>query len=297
MCKRLNCAVAIVGVTVFAAAVQAGGKQDIVDTAIAAGDFTTLVAAVQAADLVDTLKGDGPFTVFAPTDEAFNRLPAGTLDELLKPQNKAKLASILTFHVVPGRVQAADVTTRSGAASVNGQWLGFAKTEQGVSVENANMVKADIACKNGVIHVIDTVVLPVEDNIAQVAASAGSFKTLLAAAEAAGLSRTLAQGGPFTVFAPTDEAFAKLGDETLTSLLEPENREKLAEILKYHIVSGRVFSPDALAAKSATTLQGGKLAITQQDGKAMVGEAGIVATDIDAANGVIHVIDTVLMPS
>ena len=136
-----------------------GMKKDIVDTAIEAGSFNTLVAAVKAADLVETLKGEGPFTVFAPTDDAFAKLSPGTLDDLLKPENKAKLQGILTYHVVPGKVMAEDVVKLDLAKTVNGQSLTI-KVEYGtVMVDSAKVIKTDIACSNGVIHVIDTVVL------------------------------------------------------------------------------------------------------------------------------------------
>ncbi len=138
------------------------GAADIVDTAIAAGSFKTLVAAVQAAGLVDTLKGDGPFTVFAPTDEAFAKLPKGTVDDLLKPENKEKLKAVLTYHVVSGKVMAADVAGMNGksAKTVQGGELKIKVDGSNVSVDNAKVVKTDIECKNGVIHVIDTVVMP-----------------------------------------------------------------------------------------------------------------------------------------
>ena len=136
------------------------GETDIVDTAIAAGSFTTLVTAVQAADLVDTLKGDGPFTVFAPTDEAFAKLPDGTLEDLLKPENKDKLQAILTYHVVPGKVMAADAFNLTTAKTVNGESFNITKSGDGLMVGGANVVKADIAASNGVIHVIDNVMLP-----------------------------------------------------------------------------------------------------------------------------------------
>ena len=135
-------------------------NQDIVDTAVHAGSFNTLVAAVKAADLVETLKGQGPFTVFAPTDDAFAKLPQGTVDDLLKPENKAKLQAILTYHVVPGKVMAADVVKIDSAKTVNGQSLTIETMYGSVMVDNAKVVKADIECTNGVIHVIDTVVLP-----------------------------------------------------------------------------------------------------------------------------------------
>jgi uncharacterized surface protein with fasciclin (FAS1) repeats len=134
--------------------------KDIVDTAAGADDFKTLVAAVTAAGLVETLKGDGPFTVFAPTDEAFAKLPAGTLDELLKPENKDKLAAILTYHVVPGKVLAADVVKLESAKTVQGGEVAIAVEGQAVKVAGANVTATDIGCTNGVIHVIDTVILP-----------------------------------------------------------------------------------------------------------------------------------------
>ncbi|MFQ5542252.1 MAG: fasciclin domain-containing protein [Candidatus Binatia bacterium] len=138
----------------------AAGQKDIVDTAVAAGSFQTLVTAVKAAELVETLKGEGPFTVFAPTDEAFGELPAGTLEELLKPENKAKLQGILTYHVVPGKVPAADVVKMRSAKTVNGQTLTIRVDNGVVMVDQAKVVATDIQATNGVIHVIDTVVLP-----------------------------------------------------------------------------------------------------------------------------------------
>jgi uncharacterized surface protein with fasciclin (FAS1) repeats len=135
-------------------------KKDIVDTAVAAGSFKTLTAAMQAAGLTDTLKGQGPFTVFAPTDDAFAKLPAGTVDSLLKPENKQKLVAILTYHVVPGRVTAAQVSKMTEAKTVNGKDLTI-RTDQGkVLINDATVTKADIECSNGVIHVIDTVLIP-----------------------------------------------------------------------------------------------------------------------------------------
>jgi uncharacterized surface protein with fasciclin (FAS1) repeats len=134
--------------------------KDIVDTAVAADGFETLVAAVTAAELVDTLKGDGPFTVFAPTDEAFGKLPEGTLDDLLKPENKDTLTGILTYHVVPGKVMAADVVSLTSAKTVQGAEVAIAVENGAVKVDDANVTATDIECSNGVIHVIDAVILP-----------------------------------------------------------------------------------------------------------------------------------------
>jgi uncharacterized surface protein with fasciclin (FAS1) repeats len=134
----------------------------IVEVAVGSDDFETLVAAVKAADLVETLSGEGPFTVFAPTDEAFGKLPKGTVEELVKPENKAKLTGILTYHVVPGKVMAADVVKLKNAKTAQGQRVRIRVKDGKVMVNNANVVKTDIACKNGVIHVIDAVILPPE---------------------------------------------------------------------------------------------------------------------------------------
>lgn len=145
---------------VLAGPALAGGmSKDIVDTAVGAGDFNTLVAAVQAAGLVDTLKGDGPFTVFAPTDEAFAALPEGTVDNLLKPENKDQLVAVLTYHVVPGKVMSGDLSNGMTAATVQGGEVTI-MTEGGVKVDAASVVAADIEASNGVIHVIDQVILP-----------------------------------------------------------------------------------------------------------------------------------------
>jgi len=144
----------------FTSSAFAASKKDIVDTAVAAGDFKTLAAALQAAGLVDTLKGPGPFTVFAPTDEAFAKLPAGTVEDLLKPEDKEKLTSILTYHVVAGKVMAKDVVKLHEAKTVNGQEVKITVEDGKVMVNNANVVKTDILCTNGVIHVIDAVLLP-----------------------------------------------------------------------------------------------------------------------------------------
>lgn len=134
--------------------------RDIVDTAVGAGQFTTLAAALDAAGLIDTLKSDGPFTVFAPTDEAFAKLPEGTVENLLKPENRDQLTAILTYHVVAGKVTAKDVFRLTAATTVNGADVAISVVDGGVRVDNANVIKTDIAATNGVIHVIDTVILP-----------------------------------------------------------------------------------------------------------------------------------------
>ena len=158
--KILTVAILTIFLSATALIASSHTKKDIVDTAVGAGSFNTLVAAVQAADLVDTLKGEGPFTVFAPTDDAFAKLPAGTVEDLLKPENKDKLKAVLTYHVVSGKYMAKDVATMKMADTVNGQSVMISMDAGNVMVDNAKVVQADIECSNGVIHVIDTVILP-----------------------------------------------------------------------------------------------------------------------------------------
>ncbi len=286
---------ALAATAILGGATQGAEKQDIIQTAKSAGSFQTLAAALQAADLVETLKAGGPFTVFAPTDEAFAKLPAGTVETLLKPENKDQLVGILTYHVVPGSVKSEQVVKLNSAATVNGQRVNI-DAASGVKVDGATVVTADIECSNGVIHVIDSVILPSSKTIPETAVAAGNFKTLLAAVKAAGLVEMLSGAGPFTVFAPTDEAFAKLPEGTVASLLKPENREQLVAILKYHVVAGRVYSDQALKVGDAVTLLKEEIHLTAGDNGATVNGAKLISTDIDASNGVIHVIDTVLLP-
>ena len=281
---------------VSASPTRAAEKHDIVQTAVAAGQFKTLATALEAADLVGALQGKGPFTVFAPTDAAFAKLPQETIQHLLKPESKATLQSILTYHVVAGAVGSQQVTKLAQATTLNGQRVDISVQNGSVKIDNATVTSADIHCSNGVIHVIDSVILPVNDNLAAVASNAGTFKTLVAAAKAAGLVDALTGDQPLTVFAPTDEAFAKLPKGTVESLLKKENLGQLKQILLYHVVKGRVYSDEALKLKEAPSLAGGMLKIGTDKQGAMVNSARLAALDIEASNGVIHVIDSVLLP-
>lgn len=276
--------------------VKAGERKDIVDTAVAAGQFKTLAAALQAADLVDALKGKGPFTVFAPSDAAFARLPKGTVAGLLKPESKGALTDILTYHVVAGSVEASDVVKLSNATTLNGQRVDIEVKDGTVMVDGAKVIATDIHCSNGVIHVIDSVMLPAADNIPATAAKAGTFKTLVAAAKAAGLVGALSGEKPLTVFAPTDEAFARLPKGTVENLLKPENADQLKQILLYHVVEGRVYSDQALKLSKTPSLAGPMLKISASKKGAFVNRSRLTALDIEASNGVIHVIDAVLLP-
>jgi uncharacterized surface protein with fasciclin (FAS1) repeats len=193
----------------------ASTQADIVDTAVAAGSFKTLVTAVTAADLVGVLKGEGPFTVFAPSDSAFAKIPSEGLNALLA--DKKALTSVLTYHVVPGRLMAKDVLKSQWLTTAQGQSLWVHMDGEKAMIDNAQIVKTDIECSNGVIHVVDPVVQPRKD-IVDTAAGNQSFQTLVAMVKAAGLVETLKSESPFTVFAPTDEALAAIPKEDLQAL-------------------------------------------------------------------------------
>jgi len=271
---------------------QADYGKNIVEVASEAGTFETLLAAATAAGLVDTLTGEGPFTVFAPTDDAFAKLPEGTVEALLADTDK--LRDILLYHVVAGKVMAADVIELESATTVFGQDVTI-DTEDGVKIDGASVIAADIEASNGVIHVIDTVILP--KDIVGLAAGNEDFSTLVAAVVAAGLVEVLQGDGPFTVFAPTNAAFAKLPEGVVADLLKPENKEQLQAVLTYHVVPGKVMAADVIGLETATTAQGSDLTITvsEEDGVS-IDDAKILVTDIPALNGVIHVIDTVVLP-
>jgi transforming growth factor-beta-induced protein len=282
---------------------------NIVETAIAAGSFETLVAAVSAAGLADALSGEGPFTVFAPTDEAFAALPDGLVESLLEDP-EGDLTQILLYHVLSGQVMAADVTDGLEAETLQGSTVAFSISDGVVMINGATIIATDIEASNGVIHVIDAVILPPADevdmdaeeadveaelNIVETAIAAGNFETLVAAVSAAGLADALSGEGPFTVFAPTDEAFAALPEGTVEALLEDPEGD-LTQILLYHVLSGQVMAADVTDGLEAETLQGSTVSFTISDGVVMINGATIIVTDIEASNGVIHVIDAVILP-
>jgi uncharacterized surface protein with fasciclin (FAS1) repeats len=271
------------------------GERSIVETAVGAGNFTTLAKALESAKLIDALNGPGPFTVFAPTDEAFAKLPKGTLESLLRPESAETLTSILTYHVVSGDVRAKQVVELTSATSLNGQRIPVAVAKSEVRVAGAKVIKTDIACSNGVIHVIDQVLMPATQDVVSTAVAAKKFTVLAKALEAADLVSALNGKGPFTVFAPTDEAFAQLPKGTLESLLEPGNKDKLVAILKAHVTTGRVYA-DQLRAGPIATLGGERLTVEFGKSGPTIGGAAVLTADIQASNGVIHVIDRVIVP-
>ena len=286
--------------------VQAQEPGTIVDIAVADGRFDTLVAALQAAGLAETLAGEGPFTVFAPTDAAFSRLPEGTVEALLN--DIPALTDILLYHVVSGEVLAEQALELGEAETLQGQSVEITFDEGNILipgglafVNDARIRITDIQASNGVIHVIDRVILPSAEaeeesmgSIVDIAVADGRFETLVAALQAAELVETLSGEGPFTVFAPTDDAFAKLPEGTVEGLLE--DIPALTDILLYHVVSGEVLAADVVELESAETVLGESVSIRVEDGNVYINDSMVIITDIMADNGVIHVIDTVLLP-
>jgi uncharacterized surface protein with fasciclin (FAS1) repeats len=280
--------------------------KNIVETAAADPQFSILVEAVGAAGLVDTLSGPGPFTVFAPTNDAF----AALLGELgvTKAQllaDKALLTEVLTYHVLPAQVKAADVPAGKAITTVQGGVFKAESQGGGLVITDgrnrtAKITATDVAASNGVIHVIDKVILPADKSLVAIAVLQPQFSILVDALSVADLADTLSGPGPFTVFAPTDDAFAALLAEL--GLTQDElfaNTELLRQVLLYHVVDGRVLKAEVPLNTAITTLQSqtfsvdGMLAITDQRAR----KAKITATDVFATNGVIHVIDKVILPS
>ncbi len=265
----------------------------IVEVAQNAGSFSTLLTALDAAGLTSALEADGPFTVFAPTDEAFANIASETLASLLA--DTEQLAAVLTYHVVPGRIPASDVVNLTQATTLNGKSVSISLDGGSVKIDNATVTATDIEASNGLIHVIDQVLLPepIED-IVQLAKNAGIFSTLVTAIEAAGLGDALMGEGPFTVFAPTDDAFAAIDPEVLGDLVA--DTELLTAVLTYHVLPGLFLAENIITRTDLNTLNGDHLPVMVEDGMVKVGGATVTATDILATNGVVHIIDQVILP-
>jgi uncharacterized surface protein with fasciclin (FAS1) repeats len=290
-------------------------KMNIVETAEDNGDFTTLLAALEAAGLDDDLAGTGPFTVFAPTDDAFDALEAanpGTLAFLLDPANQAVLIDILEFHVYQGKVLAADAIalTGTGVEMLNGSFLRIDVVNDSVVLSlnspngdrKATVTIEDVEASNGVIHVIDTVLDP-EDAVETIVQTAvdNNFDLLAAALTKAELVDTLEGAGPFTVFAPTDAAFNAIGINTAADL---PDKATLTPLLTYHVYDGSVLAADAIAldGQNVKMLSGGLMSINVVTNEVILNQGGgreakVTSTDVLSSNGVIHIIDTVLDPT
>jgi transforming growth factor-beta-induced protein len=267
--------------------------KDIVDTAVAAGSFTKLAAALTTAGLVDTLKGAGPFTVFAPTDDAFAAFETAN-PGVLAGLTKEELTAILTYHVVSGSVASTDLKDGAVALTVNGSPIVFGVGSD-VTVDDAKVTTADIAASNGIIHVIDAIMLPPADDIVDTAVAAGSFTKLAGALTTAELVDTLKGAGPFTVFAPTDDAFAAF-ETANPGVLAGLTKEELTAILTYHVASGAVGAGNLMDAQMIETLNAGKSLTVSLGADVKINDAKVTMANVLAKNGVIHVIDTVLTP-
>ncbi len=303
--KRAKIALALLALAAVAATVlgssasastssRATGSQNIVQTAIAAGQFNTLVSLVNAAGLTDTLSNSGPFTVFAPTDAAFAKVPKATLAYLAA--NPDVLKQVLLYHVVSGTVTAADVVNLTSAQTLQGSNVKIKVDGASVYINQAKVTTADVAASNGVIHVINSVLIPkgVLKNVVQTAGAGSKFSTLVSLVKKAGLVGALSGKGPFTVFAPTNAAFAKVPKATLAALAK--NKALLRKVLLYHVVKGEVTAAQAMKLHKAKTLEGGSLSIKVKGGKVIVGGATVTKADVYGSNGVIHVINKVLIP-
>ena len=291
--------IACLSLSSIAFGVAADETEDIPANAAATGVHEALVAALGHAGLVETLQGDGPFTVFAPTDAAFEAagIDLSTFDN---DEANATLVDILTYHVLSGAVDAANVTDGLEATMLNGDNATFTVDNGSVMINDANVTTADVAASNGIIHVIDKVLMPPADepvleDIATVATNTGVHESLVAALAHAGLVATLQGEGPFTVFAPTDEAFAAAGID-LSTFDNDEANATLTDILTYHVYAGSVAAADVTDGMVATMVNGDDATFTVVNGTVMVGDATVTTADVAASNGVIHVIDKVLMP-
>ena len=275
--------------------VIADDTQDIPTNAQNTGVHDSLVAALAHAGLVDDLQAQGPFTVFAPTDDAFAAagIDLSTFDT---DEENATLADILTYHVYVGAVEAAQVTDGMTATMLNGDDATFTVTNESVMIGDATVTMADVMASNGIIHVIDKVLMPPADlvDIPTVAQGTGIHDSLVAAVIQAELLSTLQGEGPFTVFAPTDDAFTAAGID-LAALDNDEGKAALTDILLYHVVSGAVPSSAVTDGMVAAAVNGDDLTFSVGNG-VMVNDANVVLADVMASNGIIHVIDKVLIP-
>ena len=282
--------------------VNAAPSNTVVDVIINSDDHTTLEAAVIAANLAETLSGDGPFTVFAPTDAAFEMLPADVLSSLLADPSGA-LTQILLSHVASGNVLSSDLSDGMMVATYADFHVNVTINANGVFIDNAQVIVADIQTDNGVVHVVDAVIDPansdeeeVTNTIVDIVVASENHTTLETAVIAAGLAETLSSEGPFTVFAPTDAAFELIPADVMSSLLM-DPMGSLTYVLTHHVHSGNVLSTDLTDGMMVPTVAGTDLTVSITDQGVFIDGAAVSQADIVADNGVIHVIDAVMVPS
>ena len=279
----------------------------IVDLAVATPTLSTLVTALKAGGLVKTLEGAGPFTVFAPTNAAFSALPAGVIANLLKPANKASLDDILTYHVLGDEVHSKKFLDGEMLRTLETKYVTIRIAGQDILVNSAKVTTADVQASNGVIHIIDAVLLPSSappspgpspapssQNIVQLAQATPSLSTLVTALGAASLVKTLEGTGPFTVFAPTNDAFKNLPAGALANLLLPKNKAKLVDILTFHVVSGSILAADILDGERIKTVEGQYITAAVNSSGVFLNNAQVTTANVNASNGIVHIIDAVL---
>jgi len=292
-------------------------SKNIIENVSNASNLTTLVKAVQAGGLTESLKADGPFTVFGPTNEAFAMLPSGTLETLLKPENKLNLTSVLTFHVVSGKFTVNDLKDGQRLKTLQGDELAVYKKDGKTMINGALIETPDVMQKNGVAHVINKVLVPPANQktiaginiprtqtIAQSAVTVPSLSTLVTAATAGGLNDTLSnENTQITVFGPANDAFSKLPSGTLETLLKPENKAMLVSTITYHVIPGNYSVDQMYDGQKLMTVNGQSLLVRKTSDKVQIinendpsNTAAILFSDIYQKNGVAHVIDSVLIP-
>ena len=269
----------------------------VVDVIVGSPDHILLASAVVAAELAETLSGDGPFTVFAPTDDAFGLLPEGLITELLADPT-GELATILTHHVYAGNALSTDLFNDMMVPTLAGTELTVSIMGDMVQIDNATVTVADIVTDNGVVHVIDAVLVPTEETltVVDVVVDSENHTILETAVVAAGLAETLSGEGPFTVFAPTDDAFGLLPEGSITELLADPTGE-LATILTHHVYAGNALSTDLSNGMTVPTLAGTELTVSIMGNMVQIDDANVTVANIVTDNGVVHVIDAVLVPS
>lgn len=273
-------------------------KADIVQLAERNADLSTLVKALTAGDLVSTLEGKGPFTVFAPTNEAFAKIPKDKLTKLLG--NKALLDQLLEYHVLSGDFSMRDLMSAKLVSTLEKDEVIVRSMNDDIMVNNAKVIKADVDATNGVVHVVNRVLVPPNfplalypEGIVELAEGQPDLSTLVQALVAGKLTSTLSGAGPFTVFAPTNEAFAKIPAGDLQKLLA--NPKELDSILEYHVLAGKFSMRDLMSVRSAKTLEGDTVHVSGSQ-TVKVNAATVVKADVGASNGIVHIIDAVLMP-
>lgn len=268
-------------------------QNDLAELAQGTPQLSTLLAALQAAGLTDVLSTEGPFTVFAPVNSAFDNLPAGTVAALLAEGNEQILDDLLKYHVVAGAAVTSDMLSDGQrVTTLEGGTLEIGVSGEGVTVNGASVITADIAGTNGVVHLIDGVLTETLDAV-QRATITPDVSTLVTAVVAGGLVETLQGDDPYTIFAPVNSAFASLSEAQLAVLLDPANQSLLQKVLTYHVIPGDIRAADLTDGATVTTVEGTEVTIDLSMG-AKVNGANIVATDIVVSNGVIHLIDGVL---